>query len=79
MGEYRISCNMDASKIMDCLFDCQEVAFVYECYDCLSVEKQKDFIETLGTDKVIDQLGEDEIIDELEWRGYKITKDGSEV
>lgn len=75
MNEYRIFCNMDASEIMDCLSESEEVAFVYECYDCLSVEKQKDFIESLGADEVIYQLGENEIIYELEMRGYKITKD----
>lgn len=75
MNEYRISCNMDASEIMDCLSESEEVAFVYECYDCLSVEKQKDFIETLDADEIVDLRGEDEIIYELEMRGYKITKD----
>lgn len=78
MNEYRISCNMDASEIMDCLSESEEVAFVYECYDCLELYQQQDFIESLGADEVIDQLGEDEIIYELELRGYKITKDGSE-
>lgn len=77
MSDYRIYNDMDARDIMDCLSDAEKLDFVYGCYDCLSVEQQKDFIETLGADEVIDQLGEDEIIYELEMRGYKITKDGS--
>lgn len=75
MNEYRISCNMDASEIMDCLSESEEVAFVYECYDCLSVEKQKDFIETLDADEIVEYLGDEVLIEELESRGYKITKD----
>lgn len=75
MSEYRISCNMDASEIMDCLSESEEVAFVYECYDCLSVEKQKDFIETLDADEIVEYLGDEVLIEELESRGYKITKD----
>lgn len=72
MNEYRISCNMDASEIMDCLSESEEVAFVYECYDCLSVEKQKDFIETLDADEIVEYLGDEVLIEELESRGYKI-------
>lgn len=75
MNEYRISCNMDASEIMDCLSESEEVAFVYECYDCLSVEKQKDFIETLDADEIVEYLGDEVLIEELESRGYIITKE----
>lgn len=79
MSEYRISCNMDASEIMDCLSESEEVNFVYECFECLELYQQQDFIESLDADEVVDLRGEDEIIYELEMRGYKITKDGSEV
>lgn len=72
MNEYRISCNMDASEIMDCLSESEEVAFVYECYDCLSVEQQKNFIETLDADEIVEYLGDEVLIEELESRGYKI-------
>lgn len=78
MSEYRISCNMDASEIMDCLTESEEVNFVYECFECLELYQQQDFIESLDADEVVDLRGEDEIIYELEMRGYKITKDGSE-
>lgn len=78
MSEYRISCNMDASEIMDCLSESEEVNFVYECFECLELYQQQDFIESLDADEVVDLRGEDEIIYELEMRGYKITKDGSE-
>lgn len=78
MNEYRIFCNMDASEIMDCLSESEEVAFVYECYDCLSVEKQKDFIETLDADEIVEYLGDEVLIEELKGRGYKIIQDGSE-
>lgn len=79
MSEYRISCNMDASEIMDCLSESEEVNFVYEYFECLELYQQQDFIESLDADEVVDLRGEDEIIYELEMRGYKITKDGSEV
>lgn len=72
MNEYRISCNMDASEIMDCLSESEEVAFVYKCYDCLSVEQQKNFIETLDADEIVEYLGDEVLIEELESRGYKI-------
>lgn len=50
MSEYRISHNMDTCDIMYSLFESEMVGFAYECYDCLSAEQQKDFIETLGAD-----------------------------
>lgn len=78
MSEYRIYNDMDTGDIMDCLSNSEKVNFVYDCFECLELYQQQDFIESLGADEVIDQLGEDEIIYELEMRGYKITKDGSE-
>lgn len=77
MSEYRIYNDMDTGDIMDCLSNSEKVNFVYDCFECLELYQQQDFIESLGADEVIDQLGEDEIIYELEMRGYKITKDGS--
>lgn len=77
MSEYRIYNDMDTGDIMDCLSKSEKVNFVYECFECLELYQQQDFIESLGADEVIDQLGENEIIYELEMRGYKITKDGS--
>lgn len=79
MSEYRIYNDMDTGDIMDCLSESEKVNFVYECFECLELYQQKDFIESLGADEVIDLRGEDEIIYELELRGYEITKDGSEV
>lgn len=87
MSEYRIYNDMDAGDIMDCLSDSEELDFVYECYEYLSVLKQEDFIERLGVEKVIEffndeyiveHLGDEAIIEELKLRGYIITKDGSE-
>lgn len=77
MSEYRIYNDMDTGDIMDCLSNSEKVNFVYDCFECLELYQQQDFIESLGADEVIDQLGEDEIIYKLEMRGYKITKDGS--
>lgn len=77
MSEYRIYNDMDTGDIMDCLSNSEKVNFVYDCFECLELYQQQDFIETLGADEVVDLLGEDEIIYELERRGYKITKDGS--
>lgn len=79
MSEYRISYDMDTGDIMDCLSESEKINFAYECFECLELYQQQDFIESLGADEVVDLLGEDEIIYELEERGYKITKDGSEV
>lgn len=87
IGDYRIFCDMDAGDIMDCLSDSQDLDFVYECYEYLSVFKQQDFIEKLGVEEVIklldngefvEHLSDEDLIEELELRGYKITKDGSE-
>lgn len=75
MSEYRIYNDMDTGDIMDCLSNSEKVNFVYECFECLELYQQQDFIESLGADEVIDLRGEDEIIYELEMRGYKITKD----
>jgi hypothetical protein len=72
MSEYRISYNMDTCDIMNSLFESERVGFVYECYDCLSVEQQKDFIETLDADEIVEYLGDEVLIEELESRGYKI-------
>lgn len=78
MSEYRIYNDMDTGDIMDCLSESEKINFAYECFECLELYQQQDFIESLGADEVVDLLGEDEIIYELEGRGYKITKDGSE-
>lgn len=78
MSEYSISYNMDTGDIMNCLPESEKVNFVYECFECLELYQQQDFIESLDADEVVDLRGEDEIIYELEMRGYKITKDGSE-
>nr|DAW60631.1 MAG TPA: hypothetical protein [Caudoviricetes sp.] len=75
MSEYRIYNDLDTGDIMDCLSESEKVNFVYECFECLELYQQQDFIESLGADEVIDLRGEDEIIYELEMRGYKITKD----
>lgn len=72
MSKYRISYNMDTCDIMNSLFESERVGFVYECYDCLSVEQQKDFIETLDADEIVEYLGDEVLIEELESRGYKI-------
>ena len=77
MSEYRIYNDLDTGDIMDCLSESEKVNFVYECFECLELYQQQDFIESLGADEVVDLRGEDEIIYELEMRGYKITKDGS--
>lgn len=78
MSEYRIYNDLDTGDIMDCLSESEKVNFVYECFECLELYQQQDFIESLGADEVVDLRGEYEIIYELEMRGYKITKDGSE-
>lgn len=75
MSEYRIYNDLDTGDIMDCLSESEKVNFVYDCFECLELYQQQDFIESLGADEVIDLRGEDEIIYELEMRGYKITKD----
>lgn len=72
MSEYRISHNMDTCDIMYSLFESERVGFAYECYDCLSAEQQKDFIETLDADEIVEYLGDEVLIEELESRGYKI-------
>lgn len=77
MSEYRIYNDMDTGDIMDCLPNSEKVNFVYDCFECLELYQQQDFIESLGADEVIDLLGEYDIIYELVKRGYKITKDES--
>lgn len=79
MSKYGISHNMDPYDIIDCLSDSEEVDFVFDCYDYLDVLHQKAFVKMLGAKEVVDLLGEDAIIKEFERRGYKITKDESEV
>lgn len=79
MSKYGISHKMDPYDIIDCLSDSEEVDFVFDCYDYLDALHQKAFVKMLGAKEVIKRLGEDAIIEELESRGYKITKDGSEV
>lgn len=86
MSDYRIFCDMNAMDIMDCLSDSQEVDFMYECYKCLNISKQQEFIEKLGAEEIVEHLGEEiveylddkEMIEELKGRGYKITQNGSE-
>ena len=78
MSEYRIYNDMDTGDIMDCLSNSEKVNFVYDCFECLELYQQQDFIESLGADEVVNRLGEDKIIEELKMRGYIITKDGSE-
>lgn len=78
MSEYRIYNDMDTGDIMDCLSNSEKVNFVYDCFECLELYQQQDFIESLGAEEIVDKLGEEAIIEELESRGYKITKDGSE-
>lgn len=41
MSEYRIYNDMDTGNIMDCLPESEKIDFVYECFECLSVEQQK--------------------------------------
>lgn len=79
MSDYRITCNMDADDIMDSLSESEEVEFVRDCYDYLGVFKQQEFIEKLGAEEIVEYLDDKAMIEELESRGYKITKDGSEV
>ena len=69
---------MDPYDIIDCLFDSEEVDFVFDCYDYLDALHQKAFVKMLGAKEIVDLLGEDDIINELVMRGYIITKDGSE-
>lgn len=70
---------MDAGNIMDCLPESEKIDFVYECFECLELYQRQNVIEALGANKVVDLLGEDDIIYDLVMRGYKITKDESEV
>lgn len=79
MSEYSISYNMDTGDIMNCLSESEKIDFAYECFECLELYQRQDFIKALGANKVVDLLGEDDIIYELVMRGYKITKDVSEV
>jgi hypothetical protein len=85
MSEYRIYNDMDTGNIMDCLPESEKIDFVYECFECLSVEQQKDFIETLDAEDVVnllgdvdivEHIGDETLIEELIGRGYNITRDG---
>lgn len=85
MSEYRIYNDMDTGNIMDCLPESEKIDFVYECFECLSVEQQKDFIETLdakevvnllGDVDIVEHIGDETLIEELIGRGYNITRDG---
>ena len=76
---------MDTGNIMDCLPESEKIDFVYECFECLSVEQQKDFIETLdakevvnllGDVDIVEHIGDETLIEELIGRGYNITRDG---
>ena len=87
MSEYRIYNDMDTGDIMDCLSNSEKVNFVYECFECLELYQQRDFIESLGVEEVVNHLdngeiveyiGDEDLIEELKLRGYIITKDGSE-
>lgn len=70
---------IEVDELMDSLSKFDKVDFVCECYDYMSNDYQIFFLEELGATEVIERLGEDNIVKELESRGYKITKDGSEV
>lgn len=78
MSEYSISYNMDTGDIMNCLSESEKVNFVYECFECLELYQQQDFIESLCADEIVEHLSDEDLIEELELRGYIITKDGSE-
>lgn len=85
MSEYRIYNDMDTGDIMDCLSNSEKVNFVYECFECLELYQQRDFIESLGVEEVVNHLdngeiveyiGDETLIEELIGRGYNITRDG---
>lgn len=86
MSDYRIFCNMDTSDIMDGLSEVEEVGFVRDCYDYLSMYQRRGFLEMLGVEEIVWNLDEDIVeylddkamIEELKGRGYKITQDESE-
>lgn len=87
MSEYRIYNDMDTGDIMDCLPNSEKVNFVYDCFECLELYQQQDFIESLGVEEVIkllddgeivEHLSDEDLIEELELRGYIITQDKSE-
>lgn len=69
---------IEVDDVMDSLSKFDKVDFVCECYDYMSNDYQKFFLEELGATEVVERIGEDNIVKELESRGYKITKDGSE-
>lgn len=88
MSESRIIIDMDIDELMDYVSMSDVVGFVYDCYEYLGASQQQDFIEKLGVEEVIklldngeivEHLSDEDLIEELELRGYKITKDGSEV
>ena len=79
MSESRIIIDMDIDELMDYVSMSDVVGFAYGCYEYLDECQQQDFIERLGAQEVIFHLGDEAIIEGLKNRGYKITKDGSEV
>lgn len=79
MSESRIIIDMDIDELMDYVSMSDVVGFAYGCYEYLDECQQQEFIEMLGAKEVVNRLGEDDIIYELVMRGYKITKDVSEV
>lgn len=87
MSEYRIYNDLDTGDIMDCLSESEKVNFVYECFECLELYQQQDFIESLGVEEVVNLLGDEQIvehlgdealIEEMKMRGYNITQNGGE-
>lgn len=84
MSEYRIYNDMDTGDIMDCLSNSEKVNFVYDCFECLELYQQQDFIESLGAEEIVEYLDEEIVeylddkamIEELIGRGYNITRDG---
>lgn len=79
MSESRIVVRMGVDDIMDCLSESAGLQFAYECYNYLGVSQQQKFIENLGAEEIVEYLDDKAMIKELIGRGYKITKDGSEV
>ena len=66
---------IEVDEVMDSLSKFDKVDFVCECYDYMSNDYQKFFLEELGATEVVERLGEDNIVKELESQGYIITKE----
>lgn len=70
---------MDANDVMGNLNGFDKEEFVYECYEYLSFDYKRIFLQEIGVTEIVERLGDKAMIKELEGRGYIITKDGSEV